>query len=153
MDVFYYWKDHVADLKAGRIGRFKSSRCKLTELQEGVPDRIWVFKTPKGLKGQVQLLARLRWTDAPAVRMERKVDEHYIFYNPQDVQSVSFTDSGTSEAIDAATNWVRRNLPVAIHANFQGENGQHAMRGAMVMELDRLARILSAQPFTTIAEV
>lgn len=147
MDVFYYWKDHSADVKAGRIGRFKSSRSKLAELQEGVPDRIWVFKTPKGLKGQVQLLARLRWTDSPAVRIDRKADEHYIFYNPKDIQSVSFADSGAPEAIDAATDWVRRNLPVAIHANFQGENGQHAMRGAMVMELDRWVKTLSSLPF------
>ncbi|MBP6096638.1 MAG: hypothetical protein KBF58_05645 [Methyloversatilis sp.] len=151
MDVFYYWKDHAADLKAGRIGRFRTSRSKLAELQEGVPDRIWVFKTPKGLKGQVQLLARLRWSDSAVVRMERKADEHYFFYNPQDIQSVSFTDTGTPEAIDAATDWVRRNLPVAIHANFQGENGQHAMRGAMVMELDRWAKTLSSEPFASIA--
>jgi hypothetical protein len=153
MDVFYYWKDHAADVKAGRIGRFRTSRSKLAELQEGVPDRIWVFKTPKGLKGQVQLLARLRWSDSAVVRMERKADEHYFFYNPQDIQSVSFTDSGTPEAIDAATDWVRRNLPVAIHANFQGENGQHAMRGAMVMELDRWAKTLSSEPFVPVAAV
>ncbi len=147
MDVFYYWKEYAADVKAGRIGCFKSSRTKLNELQEGAPDCIWVFKTPTGLKGQLQLLARLRWTDSAVMPIVRKPDEYYMFYNPHDIQSIRFTDSGTTDAIDAVTDWVRRNLPVAIHANFQGENGQQAMRGSMVLELNRLAKMLSAEPF------
>ncbi len=31
----------------------------------GYPGTIWVFKTPKGMKGRVQLLGRLAWSDAP----------------------------------------------------------------------------------------
>jgi len=31
MDVFYYWKNHDADVKAGRLGHFKSTADKLTE--------------------------------------------------------------------------------------------------------------------------
>lgn len=54
MDVFYYWKDYSEDMSAGRIGYFRSSRQKLTELAARFPDNIWVFKTPRGHKGQVQ---------------------------------------------------------------------------------------------------
>ncbi len=63
MNVFYYWKNIAQDLKAGRIGYFKSSRTRFNELADGHPDFIWVFKTPTGLKGQVQLMGRLRWAD------------------------------------------------------------------------------------------
>jgi hypothetical protein len=147
MDVFYYWKDHAADMKAGRIGRFKSTRTKLAELQAGSPDRIWVFKTPKGLKGQVQLLARLSWTDVAVVPIERKPDESYMFYDPNQAHSVSFTDGDQPAAIEAATTWVGANFPRAIHANFQGENGQQALRGSSVKEIERIANTLTAVPF------
>ncbi|MES2784614.1 MAG: hypothetical protein V4684_04065 [Pseudomonadota bacterium] len=48
MDVLYYWKDIDADIKAGRIGWFRSTQDNLSEFEASFPDFIWVIKTPKG---------------------------------------------------------------------------------------------------------
>lgn len=149
MDVFFYWKDFTEDLKAGRVGSFRSNRDKLAELKDGAPDNIWLFKTPKGHKGRVQLLARLRWTDTPVKPVLREPDQSYIFYDPEHASSVRFCDSATESAIDAASAWVRLHFPTAVRSNFQGENGQQALRGPMIKELERLATTLSTEPFYT----
>ena len=65
MDIFYYWKDIESDLKAGRLGYFRSSRAKLAEFQAATPDNIWVFKTPKGRKGEIQLNQRGLFVSVP----------------------------------------------------------------------------------------
>jgi len=59
MDVLYYWKDINADIKAGRMGWFRSTQERLAEFEASFPDFIWVFKTPKREKGKLQLLARV----------------------------------------------------------------------------------------------
>lgn len=152
MDVFYYWKDIKPDMEAGRVGLFRSSRDKLAELVDGYPDFIWVFKTPVGLKGRVQLMARLRWTDTAVMPLEKASGQSYIFYDPRDVESVRFVDSDRDEAIDAATAWVKRYFPASIRSNFQGENGQLALRGAVLAELNRLGQSLRSEPFVAAAE-
>ena len=149
MDVFYYWKNHEADLKAGRIGHFKSTADKRTELADGFPDFLWVFKTPPGRKGEVQLLARLRWADKNAVALKPEPGHVYIHYDPVDAQSVAFGDSGTSVAIDATTRWVGNHFPRMVAANFQGTAGQEAMRGAALSDLQRLASKFATQPFSS----
>lgn len=148
MDVFYYWKNHTQDLKAGRLGYFRSSREKLAELSEGYPDFLWVFKTPVGAKGQVQLLARLRWSDNPKRPFVREPGETYIYYDPDDESSVRFTDSGTEAAVEATTAWVRRHFPKSITANFQGETGQLALYAPVAKELAGLAATFNAVPFS-----
>lgn len=99
MDVFYYWKNVKEDIYTNRIGWFRSSREKLAEFQDGSPDYLWVFKTPKGLKGQVQLLARLKWVDAPVVPVTRKPGESYVFYDPSNANSVRFIGSGDAAGV------------------------------------------------------
>ena len=147
MDVFYYWKDISADLKAKRIGYFRSNQERLKEFQNGSPDFIWVFKTPRGLKGQVQLHARLRWADSPVVPMTRRAGESYMYYDPAASDSVMFSEGSASLAVDAATSWVRQHFPSAISANFQGLHGQHAMRGDAVFNLRRMASAMSTTAF------
>ena len=147
MDIFYYWKDVKEDLDANRIGWFRSSREKLAEFQDGAPDYLWVFKTPKGLKGQVQLLARLRWANVPVVAVPRKAGESYVFYDPNDVKSVRFTNSSDAARMDAVSAWVKRHFPAAIRGNFQGENGQQALRGEMLRELSGLIKDWPTEPF------
>lgn len=147
MDVFYYWKDINEDLKTKRIGYFRSNLDRLKEFQDGSPDLIWVFKTPRGLKGQVQLHASLRWTDSPVGPVLRRAGESYMYYDPMHPDSAMFTDSSTPGAIDEATAWVKHHFPSAITGNFQGLNGQHAMRGAAVGELRRMASSLAREPF------
>lgn len=147
MDVFYCWKNAKEDLDANRIGWFRSSREKLAEFQGGSPDYLWVFKTPKGLQGQVQLLARLKWADVPVVPVSRKPGESYVFYDPSHAKSVRFIESGDAAGVDAASTWVKRHFPAAVRGNFQGENGQQALRGAMVRELNGLIKDWSTEPF------
>jgi hypothetical protein len=87
MDVFYYWKNHEADLKARRIGRFKSTPGKLRELVDGYPDFLWAFTTPKGRRGEVQLIARLRWSDRPTVK--HKPEPGHVYLSSASTQSTT----------------------------------------------------------------
>jgi hypothetical protein len=147
MDVFYYWKNYEADLKAGRIGHFKSTGEKLTEFSSGFPDFLWVFKTPRGRKGEVQLLAKLRWTDRATVALKPEPGHVYIHYDPVDRHSVAFCDSGTAAGIEATSRWVSSHFPRMLAANFQGTTGQEAIRGAALNELQRLASRFATQAF------
>jgi hypothetical protein len=153
MDVFYYWKNHEADLKAGRIGHFKSTVDKLKEFNDGFPDFLWVFKTPPGRKGEVQLLAKLKWSDRTTLKHKGEPGLVYIHYDPSDLQSVVFDESGTDSAISATSSWVARHFPKMSAANFQGTVGQEALRGAPLKELEGLAAAFSTQPFSSVAGV
>jgi hypothetical protein len=147
MDVIYYWKNHQADVKAGRIGHFKSTADKLSSFAAGFPDFLWVFKTPPGRLGEVQLIARLRWADRSAVALKPEPGHVYLHYDPQDTKSVVFEDSGTDAAIAATSDWVARHFPKMVAANFQGAAGQDELRGATLNELQRLAAGFTARPF------
>lgn len=147
VDIFYYWKNVNEDIKANRIGWFRSSHEKLADLSDGSPDYLWVFKTPKGLKGQVQLIARLKWEDSPVAPMTRTPGESYVFYNPFHSDSVLYSDSGSAACVGTATDWVQRNFPAAIRGNFQGGNGQQALRGSLLRELNYLTNTWPTEPF------
>ena len=153
MDVIYYWKNHDADVKAGRIGHFKSTAVKLSELADGFPDFLWVVKTPQGRKGEVQLLAKLRWADRSTVKLQPEPGHVYIHYDPRDAQSVAFSDSGTESAIGATSGWVANHFPRMLAANFQGAAGQEAIRGAALSDLQRLASKFATEPFSPLASV
>ncbi len=147
MDVIYYWKHHQADVKAGRIGHFKSSAEKLSSFTAGFPDFLWVFKAPPGRAGEVQLLAKLRWADKSAVTLKPEPGHAYMHYDPNDSKSVVFEDSGTESAISEITDWVGRHFPKMVAANFQGTAGQEALRGDTLKELERLAARFATRPF------
>lgn len=147
MDIFYYWKDYVADCDAGRIGYFRSKRSTLAELAAEAPDYIWAFKTPKGLKGEVQLIARLRCVDSPSKGFAPVSGEYYAHYDPHHPKSVRYTNSAAPEAIDIATSWVNRYFHDAVSGNFQGQLGQRALRGDLLRELVRFADSLETTQF------
>lgn len=150
MDVLYYWKNIEDDLKAGRIGWFRSDNKNLAVLQAGCPDNIWVIKTPKGMKGKVQLLARLVWSDRPTVAVTSGSEgDSFMYYAPDDSHSVLFEDSDTSEAIDRASSLIKLHFQSSVRGNFQGLNGQQAMRGPPLAELKLFAKSFNAVPFST----
>jgi hypothetical protein len=153
MDVFYYWKNHDADLKAGHIGYLKSTADKLKELADGFPDYLWVFKTPRGRKGDVQLLARLKWIDKATVKRKIEPGSVFINYDPLDSKSVFYTDSGSDTAVAATTDWVARHFPKMTAANFQGITGQTALRGSELKEIQIMAATFPSQPFSSIMAV
>jgi hypothetical protein len=152
MDALYYWKNFDTDIKAGRIGYFKSGAHKLKELQDGFPDFIWVIRTPAGRKGQGQILARLKWIDVPPEHV--KVDRSHvcIYYDPDDLGSVYFLDSDSEPAINATTDWVGRHFPKMLAINSQGTAGTEALRGAALAELKTLSEAFRRKPFSAIAE-
>jgi len=147
MDVFYYWKNYDVDLKAGRIGWLKSERQKLGELRGRSPDLIWAFKTPSGCKGQIQLVARLAWSDSPRVSLPKLNTASVIHYDPKDIRTSFFGPSGTQASVESMTQLFRGQFPNAFRANFQGDNGIHVMDG------DFLRRFLkTVRPFISRAD-
>ena len=147
MDVFYYWKDYAKDIKAARTGRFRSSKERLAELQGGYPSYIWAFKTPRGKKGRLQLLARLVWSDKPVVPFTAAEGDSHIYYDPEHPQSVWFSGTDSDTGIAAISYWASRHLPAAVASNFQGTNGQHALRGGVISELVSLSKGFDALQF------
>lgn len=147
MDVFYYWKDFAADMKAGRVGRFRSAKERLDELHDGCPSYIWAFKTPAGRKGELQLLARLAWSDKSLVKFAPAAGESHIFYDPDHPDSVWFEGTGSDAVLGDSTRWVRNHIPAAPTSNFQGMNGQHAMRGLVLASLQAVSKPLGTRPF------
>jgi hypothetical protein len=147
MDVFYYWKNHDADIKAGRIGYLKSTSAKVGEFTDGSPDFIWAFKAPRGTRGELQLVARLRWVDKGTVKHKAEANVAYINYDPQDAHSVRFSEDDTHAAIASTSDWAARHFPRMIAANFQGTAGQEALRGMVLGELKGLGTGLRSEPF------
>ncbi len=129
MDVFYYWKNYDEDLKAGRIGWLKSERQKLGELRDRNPDLIWAFKTPSGCKGQLQLVARLAWSDTPKVALPKLDAASVIHYDPADTRTSFFGFADAHASVESLTQLLRGQFPAAFRANFQGDNGIHIMDG------------------------
>jgi hypothetical protein len=147
MDVFYYWKDFDADLKAHRIGHFRSSKDKLDLLHEAHPDFVWAFRSPKGEKGRLQLLAKLWWSRTAPSGFRPAPGESHLYYDANHPRSVAFVGSDDPAAVDRVTEWARANVGSALLANFRGANGQHEMRGDPLIRLQRIAAGLETTPF------
>lgn len=129
MDAFYYWKNYDDDLKAGRIDWLKSERQKLGELRGRSPDLIWAFKTPAGCKGQLQLVARLAWSDTPKVALPKLDAASVIHYDPKGTRTSFFSPAGAHASVEPLTQLLRGQFPSAFRANFQGDNGIQVMDG------------------------
>lgn len=147
MDVLYYWKDYESDLREGRIGYFRSAIDKLEELQRRSPDDIWVVKTPRGFKGQLQLLGRLVWSDSPTTKVTAAPGESLIHYRPDDPRSVWFDEGVAHKHLDEVTAWLRERHPSSLRANFQGGNGQLIVERSASIELRRLTAHWPCRPF------
>jgi hypothetical protein len=145
MDVFYYWRDYDADLKAGRIGWLEVSRKKLDELRDRHPDWIWAFRRPKDHKGALQLLARLKWTDAPAAKLPIEKGAPAIYYDP--AQSVRFPDANEEGKVAEVTSIIRTKFPNAFLASFRGDAGVHPMEADLLAQLVPKLAAYAVEPF------
>lgn len=150
MDAFYYWRNFEQDMKAGLPGYFKSTSDKLQILADGQPEFIWVFKTPQGRKGQLQVLGRLHWRDAPTKGFRKEAGYFYIHYDAAHPKSELFTDSGTDAALDITTTWASRHFQQMRTANFNGAHGQEALRGQPLKELETQARGFQRRPVVVV---
>lgn len=155
MHVFYYWKSFEEDLRAGRLGWLKSDRAKLGQMRDRAPDRIWAFRTPRGRKGELQLVAGMKWADKASVPLSKIEAGAVIFYNPKDPGSVRYTETGSDERIAEITSMMRNQFPKAFAVNFQGENGVQAMDGDFLRRFEAMVRHYSTAPLvdTAAAEV
>jgi hypothetical protein len=137
MDIFYYWQKLERDLKNRQVGYFGSNSTKIVELKERLPKRIWVFKTPKGMKGSVQLLGSLRVSDEPKVAVSSEYT-NLIHYDPFSPESVLFTGSNATEEIQDISRLLQHRLLHAFKSNFQGDAGVQALESNVVRELEAL---------------
>ncbi|SAL51261.1 hypothetical protein AWB71_02814 [Caballeronia peredens] len=137
MDIFFYWQKFEQDLKSSQLGYFGSNSAKIAELKERLPMRLWVFKTPKGMKGSVQLLGALLVSDEPKVAVNSEYS-HLLYYDPFSPQSTMFTDSDTRERIEGVTRLLQHRLLHAFKSNFQGDAGLQALESNVVRELEAM---------------
>ena len=148
MDVFYYWRDFDADVKAGRIGWLVLSRKKVEELRDRHPDWIWAFRRPKDRKDALQLLARLRWTDAPTAKLPIEKGTPAIYYDP--AGSIRYSDADAAAKIAEVTSLIRVRFPNAFLANFRGDAGVQPMEADLLAQLVPRLAAYGVEPFPTI---
>ncbi len=147
MDVFYYWKKFDEDIKAGRIGWLISDHKRMGEMRADFPDFIWAFCTPHGRKGELQLVARLRWSDTPVVTIPRNDAQSEIYYDPAHKDSRRFIDVDTDAHIREVSSMMRREFPAAFTARFLGNNGLQPMRGDFLRRFRVIAESYPFRPF------
>lgn len=152
MDVFYYWKSFDEDISNHRIGWLQSERPKLGEMRNRSPDYVWVFRTPKGHKGQLQLLARLKWADKPRLPIPKIKAASLVYYDPKEADSVVFMDSIDAEKIEAVSALLKRQFPQAFKGNFQGDNGIHALEADFLFHLKKLIKDYPTVPFASLLQ-
>jgi hypothetical protein len=73
--------------------------------------------------------------------------ESHMYYDPAHPQSVWFSGSDSEAAVTGVSYWAKRHFPTAVSSNFQGTNGQHAMRGSVISELSSLSENFDALQF------
>lgn len=137
MDIFYYWQKLEQNLKDGQVGYIGSNTTKILELKERLPKRVWVFKTPKGMKGSVQLLGSLRVSDEPKVAVNAEYP-NLFYYDPFSPESVMFIASDAPERIEAVNRVLQYRLLHAFKSNFQGDAGLQALEANVVRELEAM---------------
>lgn len=137
MDIFYYWQRLEQDLKTGDVGYFGSNNTKIVELAERLPKRMWVFKTPKGMKGSIQLVGSLLISDGPRVATKTAYT-NIIYYDPFSPESVMFTDSDTPERIQEISEFFQFRFRSAFNSNFQRDASLQAMESNVVRSLEAL---------------
>jgi hypothetical protein len=137
MDIFYYWQKLEQNLKSGEVGYFGSNSTKIVQLAERLPKRIWVFKTPKGMKGSIQLVGSLLVSEEPRVAVATDYP-NIIHYDPFSAESVIFTDSDTHERISEVSAYFQYRFHTAFSANFNGDAGVQAMESNVVRGLEQM---------------
>ncbi|SPB18209.1 hypothetical protein NOV72_05408 [Caballeronia novacaledonica] len=138
MDIFYYWQKLEQDLKSGRVGYFAFNSTKILELKARLPNRVWVFKTPRGMKGAVQLVGSLLVSDEPNVAVNAD-HQKVIYYDPFSSKSVMFVNSGTPERIQEVSGLLQYSFHTAFKSNFSGDAGLQPLESNVVRALEAMS--------------
>jgi hypothetical protein len=137
MGIFYHSQSFEQYVKNGQVGYIGSNSPKVTELKGRLPRRIWVFKTPKGIKGSIRLVGSLLVSDEPKVAVNSEQAD-IIHYDPFSVESRLFTDSDTAERTDEVNRLLQYRFHAAFKSGFKGEAGWQALESNVVRELETL---------------
>ena len=137
MDIFYHSQSFEQNVKNGSVGLIGSSSRKIVELSERLPRRVWVFKTPKGMKGSIQLVASLLVNEAPSVAVQTD-QPHVIYYDVFSPQSVVYTNAGTPDRIQEVSRLFQYRWRTAFSASFRGDAGLQAMEADVVRGLQAM---------------
>jgi hypothetical protein len=163
MDIFYHSPGFEKSINSGGIGSICATGTKLVELASRLPKRIWVFATPKGQRGSIQLIASVLVTEAPTVAVQ--ADQlNPVFYDVFSQESVFYTDSATSDRVEQISALFKYNWHAAFSVNFRGDAALQAMEAnsvravqAMVADwekiqlLERVRDKVSVQPINPFA--
>ncbi|GJH17322.1 hypothetical protein CBA19CS22_12290 [Caballeronia novacaledonica] len=135
MDIFYHSQSFEQSVKNGAVGLIGSSSPKIVELSHRLPKRVWVVKTPRGMKGSIQLVASLLISEEPSVAVQTD-QPNIIYYDVFSPDSVFFTDSGTPERIREVSEHFQYRWHTAFSASFRGDSGLQAMEADVVRGLE-----------------
>lgn len=137
MDIFYHSQKFEQNLKSGIVGYVGSKSSRVSQLADRLPKRIWVFKTPKGMKGSIQLIGSLLVSDQLCVAGATEY-ANVIYYDPFSPESVVFTDSNTPERIDEISGHFQYRFNAAFAANFSGDSGIQAIESNVIRGLETM---------------
>jgi hypothetical protein len=137
MDIFFYSPGFEQSVKGGQIGLLGFNSPKIDELAQRLPKRVWVFKTPRGMKGSIQLLASLLVSEEPTVAVNSEYP-HVIYYDVFSSESVVFTDSGAPERIAEVSAHFQYRWHAAFSSAFKGDAGLQPMEANVVKGLETL---------------
>jgi hypothetical protein len=137
MDIFYHAQSFEQSIRAGSFGLIGSSSPKIVELSQRLPKRIWVFETPKGMKGSIQLVASLLVSETPSVAVQTD-QPHVIFYDVFSPDSVIFTDSGTLKRTQEVSGYFQYRWHAPFSTSFRGDAGLRAMEADVVRGLESM---------------
>ena len=137
MDIFYHSQSFEQTIKNGSVGLIGSSSTKIVELSHRLPKRVWVFKTPRGMKGSIQLVASLLVSEEPSVAVQTD-QPHVIYYDVFSPDSVIFTESGTPERIREVSGHFQYRWHTAFSASFRGDAGLQPMEADVVRGLEAM---------------
>ncbi|SAK82182.1 hypothetical protein AWB78_03995 [Caballeronia calidae] len=137
MDIFYHSQSFEQNVKNGSVGLIGSSSTKIVELSQRLPKLVWVFKTPKGMKGSIQLVASLLISEEPSVAVQTD-QPHVIYYDAFSPQSVIYTKTGTPDRIDEVSRHFQYRWRTAFSTSFRGDAGLQAMEADVVRGLQAM---------------
>ncbi|SAK48596.1 hypothetical protein AWB80_01243 [Caballeronia pedi] len=123
--------------RTAHVGLIGSSSPKIVQLSHRLPKRVWVVKTPRGMKGSIQLVASLLISEEPSVAVQTD-QPNVIYYDVFSPDSVFFTDSGTPERIREVSEHFQYRWHTAFSASFRGDSGLQAMEADVVRGLEAL---------------
>ncbi|MDR5781286.1 hypothetical protein QCE63_17945 [Caballeronia sp. LZ065] len=137
MDIFFHSPSFEQNVRADQVGQFGFNSPKIVELAQRLPKRVWVFKTPRGMKGSIQLVASVLVTDEPTVAVNNE-HKHVLFYDVFSPGSVIYTDSATPERIEEVSAYFQYRWHAAFSSAFKGDAALQPLEANVLRGLEAM---------------